>query len=254
MTKQGGPIPENELLAYFEGALTPEESEAVAARLEADPEARRLLNDWARQDAALNALFRPVGDEPVPERLRDVVRPSRHMWGLRAMQVAAMLLLVVAGAAGGWMAARMVPAESPVPGPAVAAISAHRTFVVEVVHPVEVEAEHAAHLIGWVSKRLGHDIAPPNFAAQEFRLMGGRVLLGAHGPAALFMYEDEVGDRVSLYIAPAGERGETAFQFAEQGTAQSFYWIDGALSYFVVGDVPRETLRHIALAAYDQLI
>ena len=34
---------------------------------------------------------------------------------------------------------------------------------------------------------------------------------------------------------------------------QSFYWMDGVLNYAVVGDIPRDALRRIALDAYDQL-
>jgi anti-sigma factor RsiW len=247
-------IPEDRLLAYFEGALGAEDARALAERLPDDPQARALLEVWARQNAAIAALYAPVAEEPVPERLLAVTRrrPPAPATPAPLLRIAAMLGLLALGGAGGWLAADLRP-DAP-RALAEAAIAAHETYVVEVIHPVEVEATQAAHLTGWISNRLGHSIAPPDFAALGFRLMGGRVLPGDTGAAALFMYEDDLGRRITLYVAPETGGAQTAFQFAEQGDVQSFYWMDGTLNYAVVGDIPRDALRRIALAAYDQLI
>ena len=255
---QYGPIPEDQLLAYFEGTLTPDEAQSLAARLEQDAEGQAMLAEWDRQNAAVQALFAPIAQEPIPDRLRAVIRdapedralPSARFGPL--LRIAAMLGVLAIGASGGWFAARMQSEGAPTL--AGAAIGAHLTYVSEVRHPVEVEASQAAHLTGWVTKRLGHPVAPPDFAANGFRLIGGRVLPGVSGPAALFMYENDLGRRVTLYVAPQDQDVQTAFQFTESGGVQSFYWMDGTLNYAVVGDIPRETLRQIALAAYDQLV
>jgi len=239
------------LLAWYHGELPEAEAETVAAALAGDPAAQALVDEWQAQDGALKALFAPVAEEPVPPRLAEVTRASVTP---RWLQLAAMISMLAVGLAGGWFAAQLSGQSDPASSLAEAAIAAHETYVVEVLHPVEVTAEDAAHLTGWVSKRLGHEIAPPDFAAEGFRLMGGRVLPGATGAAAMFLYENEVGRRVSLYVAPTPDPGETAFQFAEAPGVQSFWWTDRDLSYAVVGDVPRDALRAIAIAAYDQLI
>ncbi len=245
------------LMAYHDGALPPEPARAVEQALASDPAARALLEEWRAQDAALGALYAPKADEPVPERLRQIVR-ARPARAPLLPRLAAAIALVALGGLGGWgLAMRMASTpDAPVLAPVLAqdAINAYQTFVVEVVHPVEVEASQAAHLVGWVSKRLGHDIAPPDFAARGFRLMGGRVLPGADGPAAMFMYENDLGQRVSLYVAPPARDGQTAFQFTREGEVQSFWWVDGDLSYAVVGKLPRDVLRTLAVEAYDQLI
>ncbi|HEX9858420.1 MAG TPA: anti-sigma factor, partial [Paracoccaceae bacterium] len=155
---------------------------------------------------------------------------------------------------GGWALARLSQPAMMQASLADTALRAHATYVVEVVHPVEVQAEEAAHLTGWLSKRLGRPLAPPDFSTQGFRLMGGRVVPSGAGPAALLMYEDDLGRRVTLFAAPGKAGGDTAFQFAQSDKAQSFTWVDGALSYAVSGDIPREVLRALALSAYDQLI
>jgi len=245
------PIAQDRLLAYFEGALPAEEAREVEARLPGDPEARATLAEWERQNAMLAALYDPVADEPVPDRLRAVLHPQRHRAPIGFRRLAAALVLLAVGGAGGWFAATLTHG----PGVTVAgeAMNAYVTYASEVRHPVEVEATQAAHLTGWLSKRLGHKIAAPDFASRGFHLMGGRLLPGETGPAAMFMYDNETGQRITLYVAPSSGE-ETAFQFAETDRAKSFWWLDGPFCYAVVGDVSRETLRQIALDAYDQLM
>lgn len=244
-------IAEDKLLAWYHGELDESAAEAVATALADDPTAQALVEEWRQQDGALTALLAPVAQEPVPPRLARIARREpRPRW----LQAAAMIAMLAVGLAGGWFAAQLSGREGPTRSLAEAAIAAHETYVVEVLHPVEVTASDAAHLTGWVSKRLGQQITPPDFAAQGFRLMGGRVLPGETGAAAMFLYENDQGRRVSLYVAPTPKPEETAFQFTEAPGVQSFWWTDRDLSYAVVGDVPRAALRSIAIAAYDQLI
>lgn len=255
-------LTEADLLDYAVGALPPEAVVVMAARLAKDAAARETLVDWQRQDAAIEALYHPVTHEPVPDRLTDVIRraqdaeaaqhadQSKARFGLAAATVAALVL----GAGGGWFARDITTPTIGAVTLADNAMRAYDTFVVEVRHPVEVTASDADHLTAWLSKRLGHETRPPDFASAGFVLMGGRIVPSEQGAAALYMYENTQGQRVTLYIAPQGASQSTAFQFAEKGTTQTFYWTDRELSYAVVGTVPRDVLRRIALASYDQLI
>lgn len=243
-------VPEARLVRLAHG--TPAERAELAALAAADPGVAGLLADWDRQDAALAALYGPVADEPVPHRLRALVVPRRgRVWPGR---IAAALALVALGAAGGWGAAalwRPAPAGVDL---AQAALRSHATFVVETAHPVEVPAADEAHLVRWLSNRLGHRIVPPDLDAHGFRLIGGRVVPGATGAAAMLMYEDEIGRRVTLYVARSATPGETAFREVTDGTLRGFWWIEDELGCAVVGDLPRDTLRAIAVAAYHDLI
>lgn len=247
------------LLQYHAGELSPEAAARLETLLAGDPAAQALLADWRAQDAALAALYLPVAAEPVPVRLTALIRraesdaPRRHAGPLRPLLAAAAVLLLGIGL--GWGLRGALPGAAVTPAdPALAALAAHDTFAVEVAHPVEVPASDAAHLTGWLSKRLGHAIKAPDFAASGFRLIGGRILPADAGTAALFMYEDAGGQRLTLYVAPEGTARETAFRFVERGQTQGFWWTDQALSYAVIGGLPRETLRLIAVEAYRQLI
>jgi len=255
-------LTEAELLDYAAGQLPAHVMSALAARLADDPAARATLADWQRQDAALEALYQPVAREPVPDRLAEVIRRAEADDAARAngrtqarlWLVAATIAALTVGTGAGWFARDLTSPATASQTLAANAMRAYETYVVEVAHPVEVAASDADHLNAWISKRLGHQTRPPDFAAAGFTLMGGRIVPSDHGAAALYMYENADGQRITLYIAPQGASSTTAFQFAEQGATQSFYWMDRDLSYAVVGTVPREVLRSIALAAYDQLL
>ncbi|KEO52698.1 anti-sigma factor family protein [Thioclava pacifica] len=251
---------DEELLAYHAGALDAAARARVEARLAGDPEARARLADWAAQDAALTQAFGDPASEPVPERLSAVIAEARNTaapspaWTFGLSRIAAAVALLAVGAAGGWFAHG--PA-APQPGTSLAqaATTAYRTYVTEVVHPVEVPASDAAHLTSWVSKRLGHPIHAPDFATLGFRLMGGRVLPGEPGTAAQFMYENDLGQRITLYVTQRAQgEDDTAFRFFDEGRESGFWWVDGPFGYALVGDISRDALRKIATAAYEQLI
>jgi anti-sigma factor RsiW len=223
----------------------------------ADPTLAGKLAEWDRQDAALRTLYGPVADEPVPQRLLAVTErsaarrlPSVPGWLMRA---AAAVALLAIGAAAGWTGAHVLAPQPVQTVLASEALRAHSTFVVEVAHPVEVAASDEAHLTNWLSKRLGHAIKPPDLASFGFQLMGGRIVPQAQGAAAQMMYEDASGRRLTLYVSRETGSNETAFRFVEGEKADGFWWIDEGIGCAVFADLPREVLRSISVAAYEQL-
>lgn len=248
---QTGPIDDDRLVRLRHGSA-PERAE-LAALAAADSGVRARLAEWDRQDAALGILYGPVGDEPVPWRHRALLeRPARRWRPL--LRVAAMAGLVAVGAAGGWTAAQLQRPAAAGDGFAAEALRSHATFVVETAHPVEVPASDEAHLVRWLSNRLGHRITPPDLQAQGFQLIGGRIVPGASGAAAMLMYEDDIGRRLTVFVARAPDAAETAFRSAGTGATRGFWWIEGGLGCAVIGDLPPETLRAISITAYHDLI
>ena len=126
------------------------------------------------------------------------------------------------------------------------------TYAVETRHPVEVAASDETHLVQWLSNRLGTKFRPPDLSDEGFRLIGGRLLPGPASPAALLMYEDDLGRRIALYFTRS-DAGESELAFAEEPGRQAFWWVDGNLGCAIAGDLPRETLRRLAIAAYHDL-
>ena len=96
------------------------------------------------------------------------------------------------------------------------------TFSVESRHPVEVGANEEAHLVQWLSKRVGRKLFAPDLSALGFRLMGGRLFPADTKAAGWFMYEDGKGTRLSCYFLSADIGAETEFKYREQnGVARS---------------------------------
>ncbi|RPH42641.1 MAG: anti-sigma factor [Burkholderiales bacterium] len=135
-----------------------------------------------------------------------------------------------------------------------AATIAHGVYVPEVRHPVEVSGDQRGHLVAWLSKRLGTQLAAPDLTAEGFELVGGRLLPGERGPSAQLMYQDAQGLRVTLYVSRGeGETAATAFRFERAGDVQSFYWIDRGLGYVLSGEMQRERLSTLATSVYRAL-
>lgn len=261
MTPQGGdlpPIDDDMLHAYVDGRLDGASRARVAAWLEANPEEAARIADWQVAGEALRAAFEPVAQEPVPARLAAFALPAgevRHPWW---RQAAAAVVLLALGAAGGYGGAELDRPAPPSAGLnaqhlADSAASAHRVFVVEVRHPVEVGADQEQHLVTWLGKRVGAKLIAPRLDAQGYRLVGGRLLSSDAGPAAQLMYENREGKRITAYVASSVADGQTAFQFRQQDKVSTFYWVDNGTGYALSGEMGRAALLDIAKAVYTQL-
>ena len=132
---------------------------------------------------------------------------------------------------------------------------AHATYSPEVRHPVEVGADQEAHLVAWLSKRLGTQLRAPKLEGVGYSLVGGRLLPGEQGPVAHFMYQCNRGTRVTLYVrSDMTSNRSTAFRYSREGTVGVFYWVDGRSGYALSsGDISKEDLLNVANAAYQQL-
>ncbi|RAU21419.1 hypothetical protein CU669_13410 [Paramagnetospirillum kuznetsovii] len=250
-----GRVSEDDLHAYLDGQLEPERVAAVEAWLASDPIDAERVRQWAEQKDGLHRLFDRVLDEPVPPRLTIAAITARRRWAGRSLpRLAAALALVMLGAVGGWWLRDEQGLAGT--GGAVAmvgdALSAHVVFASEVRHPVEVAVSERAHLVGWLSKRLGAELKVPDLSPSGYALIGGRLLPASTGPAAQFMYESKTGLRLTLYLR-RGDGGATAFRFANQNGVEAFYWMDGPFGYAIVADLPRDQLMPLAKAVYLQL-
>ncbi|TFW16229.1 anti-sigma factor family protein, partial [Duganella callida] len=131
---------------------------------------------------------------------------------------------------------------------------AHAVYAPEVRHPVEVGADQQAHLVAWLSRRLGAPLKPPQLGAQGYALEGGRLLPGQSGPVAQFMYRDASGARLTLYVSTEQtHNSETGFRYAREGDVSVFYWIDGRFGYALSGNLDKTALAGLANAVYAQL-
>src|SRR5690606_39913970 len=65
--------------------------------------------------------------------------------------------------------------------------------------------------------RSGAPLQPPTLADAGYQLVGGRLLPGAIGSVAQFMYEDASHQRLTLYVQPRSSNAqEAAFRYTRE--------------------------------------
>lgn len=247
-------ISELDLHAYVDDQLDPQRRVLVESYLAENPEAAEKVRAYRQQNEALHALFDPVLTE---QPISLVV--NRNTSRFRFPHYSAIAATLVMGVFGGWMAGSMTHAERTktlyvsTDLPHMAAM-AHVVYTPEVLHPVEVGADQEEHLTKWLSKRLGTPVRAPHLQAAGFKLEGGRLLPGAQGPAAQFMYQNNEGRRLTLYLrSDLQNTEESSFRYAKEGNVSVFYWVDGPLACALSGDFEREQLLTLAQTAYHDL-
>lgn len=249
-------ISEEELQAYVDGQLDGPRHDQVAAAVASDTELAQRAEALRRLGETMHAAYDSVLDEPVPtEMLRTVINRDQAPL-LRLAAIAAWV--VIGGVIGALIASNAalkpaIEATAQRPLPKEAAY-AHAVYVPEVRHPVEVGAEEREHLNTWLSKRLANPVVAPDIRRAGYQLVGGRLLPDAGRPAAQFMYEDDQGTRITLYVRGHVESARgTALRHADDGEISVVYWLDGSLAYALAGSIDQTQLESIAKEMYGAL-
>lgn len=267
------------LQAYVDGQLSEVQAAQVEALLAHHPELAARVAGYRHLNRDLHACFDSALDEAVPQRLVDVfataaasaaphagkgarlrglagrlLAPAWLLGGWRLPACATTLAWLGMGVAVGWQLQQALPRDTLPPMVKHAAV-AYVTYANEALHPVEIQASEEAHLVAWLSKRLGIDIKAAKLDRLGFTLMGGRLLAGTQRPVAQFMYEDRVGRRLTLYVKTqeSGYDQSAAFRFAQDNDVKAFYWISNGTGYVLSGNLDRPDLLKLAEAVHRQL-
>lgn len=250
MTDHNIPVTEDELHAFVDNELPAERREAVEAWLAAHPDDAERVTSWRAMSDALHAKYDAVMDEPVPMRLSvDTLSRAPRRWMMGA--IAASVMAFAVGGGVGWMAHGASAKPSMFANFTTDALDAHKLYVVEVRHPVEVAGNDRAHLQQWLSKRCGYEVRAPELDATGLKLVGGRLLPGPTGPAAFLMYENTSGERFTVYASRANGEA-TQMRYATNDGNGAMFWADRGVGYVVSGPTDRDRLNRVARMVYDQ--
>jgi anti-sigma factor RsiW len=268
------PLTDDECNALVDAQGSPDVLSALQLRLANDPSGQRRVALWQHQRESLRNLHKSVLLEAIPpELVQASVKQARaahakfqgwrHYGGMAASLIMAFCLGWLSHT--GWQGGPLFQSVSPKLAGAQMELAfvhqasvAHSVYVPEVRHPVEVGVQEQAHLVQWLSKRLGKPLKVPDLSAQGFDLVGGRLLPGDVGARAQFMFQNSAGSRITLYLGSVhpdagGSKTETGFRYEPQAGIPSFYWVDHGFGYALTGEVPRELLTKLAEAVYQQL-
>ena len=269
-------ISDADLQAYHDGELDAARCLQVERWLSSHPEDARRMRSWQEIDQRLHQCYDGVLAEsaappplPAGEQGPSLLPTPSRTWGLTGLaQAAAVVGLMIGSGLLGWSlhpvgealpqqrlsdagqggdrdAAAGAQVQTELIRPA---LFAHQVYALDQQRPVEVPAIQQASLNRWVSERMRTRLQAPDLSAQGLVLMGGRLLPSSNRMAAQFMYQDEQGQRTTVYVRRISDGGRSDFQYREQDQLHAFYWVDQAMGYAVVGKQPAQQLIGIAAA------
>lgn len=252
-----------EIQAYVDGRLSTEQRAAFERALEEQPALAERVASYVQHRELLRAALSPKLHDPVPAHLRidHIARNLASSRRQRYSSLAAAGAWLLVGAASGSLGTTLATnwsVQSPAGGAVLAsrpmadALVAHRVYVADVRHPVEVGADERAHLQTWLSKRMGRQLTAPDLSVAGYQLLGGRLLPAASGPAALFMYENGKGARMTVYVR-SSDRDEAPVKLINDQGLRAAYWYNDGYGFAVSAEEDRDVMLRAAASARSQL-
>jgi anti-sigma factor RsiW len=181
--------------------------------------------------AALSgALQQPANPQLDPAMIRQrAKRQSR-----RHLASAAVLLIAVSvGGLGGWQARQMTLASAPLP--MTDAMQAYRLIAQQGILPADYKVSNDGDMQGWLDQYFSQAQRLPNLTASGYTPISGRLLSTEQGPAAMVVYEDQAGHKVSFYVRPPGPKNFLLPRGSRSdGELQAEYWSGAGYNYAMV--------------------
>ena len=234
--------------AYVDGELDAQELAQIEVWLADHPLDAARVHAYKLQKLQLHMLYDLPKNTPLPAGVREALEAtSVRRWLPGWRQLAAGLLLLAVGGAGGFWSDAMVDGVQRQPGTQFVnrAINAYAVYAYDAARPVEIGANDETDYVAWLSDRLGQQIRTPDLSPAGFELIGGRLVNDNGEPAALFMYENDSGGRVTLYVRRGTGNLDTSFRTIAQQHKTALYWSDRVLDYALAGEMKENELKII---------
>lgn len=241
------PPSEDDLHAYVDQRLDPEQRRQMDCYLASHPDVAARVRAWQADAHSLRAAF--AGDlqaPPKPQLDPLAIRQRQRRHRRTSLARAAMLVLALGlGGTGGWQAHRMLSPGGP--APMADALAAYRLFAQQGIMPADLTVDPHTDLQGWLDRYFSDARRLPDLAAVGFKPVGARLLSTDQGPAAMVLYQDGEGRRVSFYVRPPGDDNRLLPRGTRRdGELQADYWSGPGYNYAMVipvGDPDTAQLR-----------
>jgi anti-sigma factor RsiW len=246
-------IGEDDLHALVDGQLEPERRRLVERYLQAHPEEARRIAAYQAQRIDLRELYAGVGADDIPSRLRlaTIIRSRAKPTRSAPWRLAASVVIGIGiGVGSGWVL--WGPRSPSLPERAMNVLveqgfTDHAVYAADVQHPIEIAASEQQQLTQWLSDRLHRTVTAPDLTKFGYTLLGGRLVATERGsPAALLIYANREGARVSLLLRPMLPTIRVTDQQHEQYATQLSAWIANGMGYAVISSIPRSQLDDLA--------
>ena len=253
-----GNISEDDLHAYVDGRLEASRARQVERYLEQNPAAAARIAAYVAQTHDLRAALKNAVIKPefaaVTVASRRFAGPG-HRLPLWQAAAAAILVGLLIGGGGGWMIrGNMAPAPlTGIPALTQEAVANHIVFTEDHGRPVELTADKQADLVRWLTKRLDTHVIIPDLTSAGYQFMGGRLAATDHGPAAMLMYVDASGRRLTIFTRPMRrDKKQMTVPIGADGV-RGFAWICDGQGYSVLETSDSGSLQSVAAIIRHQV-
>ena len=225
----------NDLHAYVDHQLNDADRRLVETYLAANPQMAGQVRAWQQDAQQLRAALSGALKQPANPDLDPVlIRQRLKRQSRRHLASAAMLLIAVSvGGFSGWQAREMTLASAPLP--MADALQAYRLIAQQGLLPADYKASDDGDMQGWLDRYFTQVNRLPDLAGAGFKPVSGRLLSTEQGPAAMVVYEDQGGHKISFYVRPPGPKNFLLPRGSRRDDGlQAEYWSGGGYNYAMV--------------------
>lgn len=229
------PPSERDLHAYVDHQLLDVDRRQLDTWLAAHPEVAAQVHAWQQDAQHLRASLSGVLQQPAnPELDPALIRQRIKRQSRRHLASAAVLLVAVSvGGLGGWHARQATLAGAVLP--MADAMQAYRLFAQDGILPADYRVQGDGDMQGWLDRYFNQAYRLPDLSQAGFKAVSGRLLSTEQGAAAMVLYEDPQGRRISFYIRPPGPENKLLPRGSRSADGlQAEYWSGAGYNYAMV--------------------
>lgn len=200
---------------YIDGRLNERDQATMAAFLLANPDQAAEIQELRQHNEALSGLGSEVLNEPVPERLAQVIASARenkqntHEIGQKrrerwirfqgATQAAAVMMIFIGGVVLGWFSHNYFRFEPDTDNIALlTAADAYGLYSTNASYPVDFPPDKETEFGAILKQVFQKQIRRPDLGSFGYQYVGGRVLPAARGQQGMYLFQNEAGQRVAV--------------------------------------------------------
>lgn len=230
------PPSERDLHAYVDHQLSAADRRVLDAWLANHPEAAAQVRAWQQDAQQLRAALGGALQQPGNPALDPALIRQRLKRQSRRHLASAAVLLIAVGIGGfsGWQAREMTLVRASVL-PMTDALQAYRLIAQQGILPADYKVDTDGDMQRWLDRYFTQASRLPDLRSAGFEPVSGRLLSTDEGPAAMVMYEDRSGHKVSFYVRPPGPKNTFLPRGSRSdGDLQADYWSGGGYNYAMV--------------------
>ncbi|WP_299398171.1 anti-sigma factor [Pelagibius sp.] len=263
-------VSEEDLQAYVDGLLPAADRARIEAYLALRADESERLAAYRKQNIGLHGLFDSSNDgsgstddldrlppqmamlaQQLDGKLRAAAPRRSYSRPLRSL-AAALAVMITAGGAGWLTYEQFFRPTDPLVAFTQQAAEAHARLAERQLAGSE---NGGRQVVTWLSEQPeGAPLRVPDLESLGFQLVAERVTPGANGQrAAQLLYQDEDGERISLFMRAGRSNANTSFTFTREGEASQFFWRSGSFAYSLIGMMEQKRLLEIAEVISEEL-